>query len=122
MRGSLVDIGHRDGDGAVGVEREVVGADARTSIVQRTSAETRAVARPIPMHPESRMAVKLAKAGWSRVKRASQVSERQRGEGAQVAKAHGVSKGLYQSGAVQRFRTTTPSDLPRPPKRNVESG
>ena len=62
-------------------------------IVQRTSAETRAVARPIPMHPESRMAVKLAKAGWSRVKRASQVSERQRGEGAQVAKAHGVSQG-----------------------------
>jgi len=34
-----------------------------------------------------------------------------------VAKAHGKFKGLYKSGAVRRFRTTTPSDLPGTPRK-----
>ena len=34
-----------------------------------------------------------------------------------MAKAQGKFKGLYKSGAVQRFRTTTPSDLPGTPRK-----
>ena len=39
-----------------------------------------------------------------------------------MAKAQVKLKGLYKSGAVRRFRTTTPSDLPGTPLKKRQEG